>query len=104
MMPPLVFASMTWFIGTAVVVWLDSRPRETFQNSHRAGGLIALVATAVIAFYGEDSSASAAYIAFAAAVAIWGWHEMGFLMGIVAGPRRPRVEAVSLGDGHCDPP
>jgi putative photosynthetic complex assembly protein 2 len=88
MMPPLVFALLTWFIGTAAVVWLDSRPRETFQTSHRLGGIVALAATAVIAFYADDGTVEGAYIAFAAAIAIWGWHEMGFLMGFVAGPRR----------------
>ncbi len=88
MMPPLVFALLVWFIGTAVVVWLDSRPRETFRTSHRIGACVALAATAVIAHGGSDGSAAGAYIAFAAAIAIWGWHEMGFLMGFVAGPRR----------------
>jgi putative photosynthetic complex assembly protein 2 len=88
MMPPLIFALLTWFIGTAAVVWLDSRPRETFQTSHRLGGLVALAATAIIAFYADDSSVAGSYIGFAAAIAIWGWHEMGFLMGFVAGPRR----------------
>jgi len=87
-MPPLVFALLTWFVGTAAVVWLDSRPRATFQTSHRLGGVVALAAATVIAVYAGDSSASGAYIAFAAAIAIWGWHEMGFLMGFVAGPRR----------------
>ena len=29
-----------------------------------------------------------AYVGFAAAIVIWGWHEMSFLMGEVAGPNR----------------
>ena len=31
---------------------------------------------------------AAAYAGFAAAIVIWGWHEMSFLMGAVAGPNR----------------
>lgn len=30
--PPLLFALVMWFIGTAAVVWLDSRPRATFRT------------------------------------------------------------------------
>ncbi len=36
----------------------------------------------------NETSAVGAFIAFAAATAIWGWHEMSFLMGIIMGPNR----------------
>lgn len=36
----------------------------------------------------NDTSAFGAFTAFAAATAIWGWHEMSFLMGIIMGPNR----------------
>ncbi|CAM3036372.1 Phosphopantothenate--cysteine ligase [Sphingomonas antarctica] len=74
-----------WFIGTAAVVWLDSRPRHTFKNSLAVCGVIAIAATIAVWFYADDRSASGAYVGFGAAILIWGWHEMSFLMGIVAG-------------------
>ena len=86
--PPLFFALVMWFIGTATVVWLDSRPRETFRTSFNITGLVALVATGAVWWSAKDASWGGAYIGFAAAIAIWGWHEMGFLMGFVAGPNR----------------
>lgn len=86
--PPLLFALMTWFFGTAAVVWLDSRPPATFRRSFRSVGIVALMAFAAIVLTANDTSLTAVYIAFAASVAIWGWHEMGFLMGFVSGPRR----------------
>lgn len=84
--PPLLFALMMWFIGTGAVVWLDSRPRETFAASFRIAGLAAVIATVMVWAQAGDNSWSGAYIGFAAAILIWGWHEMGFLMGFVAGP------------------
>lgn len=86
--PPLFFALLMWFIGTGAVVWLDSRPQRTFKTSHRIAGLVAVIAMGVVYAYAGDTSWAGAYIGFAAAILIWGWHEMGFLMGFVAGPLR----------------
>ena len=86
--PPLLFALLMWFIGTAAVVWLDSRPHATFRASLRWAGLVALGATGAVWFLAADAGAEATYAGFAAAIVIWGWHEMSFLMGAVAGPNR----------------
>ena len=86
--PPLLFALLMWFIGTAAVVWLDSRPRETFRTSLTLAGLVACGAAALVWHYAGDASAGGAYLGFGAAIVIWGWHEMSFLMGEIAGPNR----------------
>jgi putative photosynthetic complex assembly protein 2 len=86
--PPLLFALLMWFIGTGAVVWLDSRARATFATSFRLAGIVAAIATGVVWAKAGDTSWSGAYVGFAAAILIWGWHEMGFLMGFVAGPRK----------------
>ncbi len=91
--PPLLFAILMWFIGTAAVVWLDSRPRSTFGTSLTLAGLVAIGATVLVWAKAGDASASGAYVGFGAAIVIWGWHEMSFLMGHVAGPNR----------GECPP-
>lgn len=95
--PPLFFALLMWFIGTGAVVWLDSRPRHTFRTSHRLAGLVAVLAMAVVYAKGDDTSWQGAYIGFGAAILIWGWHEMGFLMGFVAGPRHTRCPPGAVG-------
>ena len=87
-LPPLLFALLMWFIGTAAVVWLDSRPRTTFAASLWLVGLAALAALALVRVGAGDTSVGGAYAGFAAAIVIWGWHEMSFLMGAIAGPRR----------------
>jgi putative photosynthetic complex assembly protein 2 len=86
--PPLLFALLMWFIGTAAVVWLDSRPRATFATSLTLAGVVAVAATALVWMQAGDPSVGAAYAGFAAAIVIWGWHEMSFLMGTVAGPSK----------------
>jgi putative photosynthetic complex assembly protein 2 len=86
--PPLLFAFLMWFIGTASIVWLDSRPRATYATSLTLAGVLAIAATVLVWAKAGDYSVAGAYTAFAAAIVIWGWHEMSFLMGIVAGPNR----------------
>ena len=86
--PPLLFALLMWFIGTAAVVWLDSRPRRTFAVSLTLAGIVAVGATALVWVRAGDASMTGAYAGFAAAIVIWGWHEMSFLMGAVSGPSK----------------
>lgn len=87
-LPPLLFALLMWFIGTAAVVWLDSRPRATFRTSLTLAGVVALGALALVWIHADDPTPAGAYVGFASAIVIWGWHEMSFLMGEVAGPNR----------------
>ena len=95
--PPLLFALLMWFIGTGAVVWLDSRPRRTFGTSLTLAGLVAIAATVLVWAKAGDTSVSGAYAGFAAAIVIWGWHEMSFLMGHVAGPNRAECPRDAVG-------
>ncbi len=95
--PPLLFAFLMWFIGTAAIVWLDSRPRATYATSLTLAGVLALTAIVLVWAKSGDASLGGAYTAFAAAIVIWGWHEMSFLMGIVAGPNRAECPAGARG-------
>lgn len=96
-LPPLLFALLMWFIGTAAVVWLDSRPRETFRTSLALAGLVAIGAMGLVWAYAGDTSAGGAYVGFGAAIVVWGWHEMSFLMGEVAGPNRAACPSDAVG-------
>ena len=86
-----------WFIGTAAVVWLDSRPRATFRTSLVLAGLVAIGAMGAVWRYADDTSPAGAYVGFGAAILIWGWHEMSFLMGEVAGPNRAECPPDAMG-------
>jgi len=63
--PPLLFALVMWFIGTAAVVWLDSRARATFRTSFTLAGLVAVAATWAVRWSAGDASWGGAYVGFA---------------------------------------
>ena len=94
---PLLFALLMWFIGTAAIVWLDSLPRRTFRTSLTLAGILAIGATVLVRAYGADTTQTGAYVGFGAAIVIWGWHEMSFLMGHVAGPNRAPCPPGAIG-------
>jgi putative photosynthetic complex assembly protein 2 len=85
---PLAFATVAWFVGTGAVLWLDRLPARTRPGSLMAATVVAGFATAAILVCAQSSAPAAAYIGFAATVALWGWHEASFLLGFVSGPRR----------------
>lgn len=95
--PPLIFALLMWFIGTAAVVWLDSRPKRTFATSLVLAGIVSCGALAAIWLSADDVGWPGAYIGFGAAIVVWGWHEMSFLMGYLAGPSREPCPADAAG-------
>lgn len=81
-------ALFVWWFSTGLVLFLVWLPRHL-------GKLCFAVATLLLplAFLGLDHAADAegamaAYRAFIAAIAIWGWAELGFLTGLITGPRR----------------
>lgn len=84
----MLFVGLLWFVSTGAIIWLDNLPRRTFRWSMAGAGAVALGGLVAVVASASDASASGAYLAFAAATAIWGWHEMSFLMGYVAGPNR----------------
>jgi putative photosynthetic complex assembly protein 2 len=94
---PLLFALLMWFIGTAAVVWLDSRPRATFRTSLGLAGLVSVAAMGLVWIHADDTTVGGAYVGFGAAIVIWGWHEMSFLMGELAGPNKAECPPGAVG-------
>jgi putative photosynthetic complex assembly protein 2 len=92
---PLLYVVMLWFISTALVVALDHRARA--QTVLTFAGAAACAALAVIGLLAPSTDAFAAYASFAAALVIWGWHELSFLTGAVTGPRRDPLPEVATG-------
>ena len=83
----VLYTLFLWWFSTGAILWLDRRPRATYRFSLIAVSVVAIVAMAgVIASMGS-ATPTGALIGFTAAVAIWGWHELSFLTGLVTGPR-----------------
>jgi putative photosynthetic complex assembly protein 2 len=85
---PVAFAAFMWWFSTGIVLLLDGLPRTTFRWSLAISSLLALVGIAGIAQTAHDPSVAGAYVAFTAALLVWGWQELSFLTGWITGPRR----------------
>lgn len=85
---PLLFATVLWFVATGFVLWLDKLPSHTWPLSITLATVGAGVAMGGIITTAEETTPLAAYVAFACALMLWGWHELSFLMGFVTGPNR----------------
>lgn len=84
---PVLFVLFSWWFLTGAVLWLVGLPRTTVRWSMTGATVVALAALATLWQTAGDTSPAAAYIAFLAALLVWGWHEMSFLTGLVTGPR-----------------
>lgn len=85
---PVVATLFIWWFSTGAILFLDGLPRHTFKWSMGAASLIGAAALAGIWATASNTTPTAAYLACACAIAVWGWNEMGFLMGYFTGPRR----------------
>lgn len=85
---PMLFCLFVWWASTGIILYLDGLPQRTFRRSFVLASMVAGAALLAIGWSAGDDSSRGAYIAFLAALALWGWNEMSFLMGFVTGPRR----------------
>lgn len=94
---PLLVAALVWWISTGAILWLDRRPRATYAWSFGAATIVAIAALGGLVASADEANVAGAYLAFACAIALWGWHEMSFLMGFIVGPRRTPCPAGARG-------
>jgi putative photosynthetic complex assembly protein 2 len=83
-----LFVLAIWWLSTGVVlkmVWLG---RGAARFSVAGSTVLALGGLYGLYWTGAVESTGAAYLAFVCALAVWGWHELTFLLGLVTGPRK----------------
>ncbi len=97
LLPAIAFALFVWWFGTGAILWLDRLPRRTYGWSFAGASLLSLGAIGAIIASAGDKSAMGAMTAFLAAIIVWGWHEMSFLMGFISGPRKTPCPADARG-------
>lgn len=90
---PFIVTLAIWFIATGLVAFtvsdgVDSNSRATFRRNVALGGLAGIAGLVAILFAAASVSVAAVYVSFIGALLVWGWHEIGFLTGAAAGPRR----------------
>ena len=90
---PFIVTVAIWFVATGLIAWADNRERATFSTSLMVGGVAGIAGLLVILVSSLSAEMWAVYLSFIGALMVWGWHELSFLTGASAGPRR----------GPCDP-
>jgi putative photosynthetic complex assembly protein 2 len=83
-------ALFLWWAATGILLWRVHAADRGGRDAHVASVVLflpLLVGGVVIAYQTlGDASPAGSYLAFLAALAIWGWIELAFLSGVIAGP------------------
>jgi putative photosynthetic complex assembly protein 2 len=85
---PFIVTVAIWFIATGLIAWADNRESATFSKSLMVGGAGGILGLVLILFASLSTAVGAVYVAFVGALLVWAWHEISFLTGASAGPRR----------------
>ena len=81
----LVFALGLWWFSTGAILWLVRSSRATTRWSLVIATVVALLAAVALVITRDTATPGAAFVAFTAAVVLWGWHELTFLTGALTG-------------------
>lgn len=85
-----VLALFLWWFSTGIIIWRVKRADHEGRDAHLWSVILGL--PLLVGGFGvlrhtlHDPSAQGAFAGFVAALAIWGWIELAFLSGIIAGP------------------
>ena len=85
---PVLVTIVIWFLATGLIAWVDNRSRRTFPRSLVLAGCVGVAGLLIIWLSMTSTASLAIYASFAGALMVWAWHEVSFLTGAAAGPRR----------------
>ena len=87
-----LFAVFCWWLGTGAILWLVRLPTSTFRWSMFCLSFLLGLSLWTASLSMRSHSVTNAYIGFVSVIAMWSWHEMAFLTGWLAGPRRTPLD------------
>jgi len=94
---PFIVTVAIWFVATGLIAWADNRERATFSTSLLVGSVAGIAGLLVILISSLSAQVWAVYLSFIGALMVWGWHELSFLTGASAGPRRGPADPALTG-------
>jgi putative photosynthetic complex assembly protein 2 len=97
---PVGGAIFTWWALTGVILYLDGRSARTFPASMAATTLVLGASLWGLNATAGEATVRGAYLAFVAALGVWGWIELSFLTGFITGPRKRACPAGCTGARH----
>ena len=80
-------AIFVWWFSTGIILYIVGLGRWTFRWSALAACTLFAASLWGLAGSSADPSVAGAYLAFMWAIALWGALEIGFLLGLLTGPR-----------------
>lgn len=89
---PVLAVIGVWFFATGLIAWAANGARAGFARSLLLAGIAGMIGLAAVILSQGMANGAGAYLGFAGALAIWGWHELAFLTGGVTGPRREAAD------------
>ncbi len=94
---PFIVTVAIWFVATGLIAWADNRERATFSTSLMVGSFAGIAGLIVILVSSLSTQMGAVYLSYIGALMVWGWHELSFLTGASAGPRRGLADPALTG-------
>ncbi|MEL7543424.1 MAG: putative photosynthetic complex assembly protein PuhE [Pseudomonadota bacterium] len=85
---PVCAVVFAWWFSTGVILMLARAEGRAGQVGFIAMTLAAVCALGALPTLSGTMTAAGVYGGFAAALIIWGWHELAFLRGVVTGVRQ----------------
>ncbi len=82
---PVLFTMFLWWFSTGAILYLVGMPAHTNRWSLAGATAVLIAAIFGLAVTASDASVMGAYLAFTCALAIWGWVEMTYFMGLITG-------------------
>ena len=94
---PVLYTLLLWWFSTGVILYLNGLPRRTHKWTMLGTTVLLGVSMYEIGLSAADTQVGGAYAAFTAALMVWAWQEVAFLLGYVTGPRRSACPPGALG-------
>jgi putative photosynthetic complex assembly protein 2 len=94
---PIAYALLIWWFSTGIILYVIRLSPRTYPRSLAVAGVILAVSLCALAQRSDGAGVWDAYIAFTAAVAVWGFVELTFLTGYITGSRKTACPRGSQG-------
>ena len=86
-----------WWFSTGGILLMNGLRPATFKVSLVVVGLVAVAGACGLWWSAARTTTTAVWVGFASSLAIWGWHELAFLTGLITGPNRGPCPADARG-------
>jgi len=84
---PALFAVFLWWSSTGVILYLDGLPQRTFRWSMAGATLLMAASFGGLVASAAHATVAGAWCAFSCGLLAWGWQQLAFYTGYLAGPR-----------------